>query len=301
MTTKELTKAIQKLVGVSTDGVWGKNTAQAVLDRLEESEARTDTVDVEVNEKMDSEVVSAEASDDNSRWKDLYDTDDVTLSVMLKCQKVLNVFETGKVEGDPCGVYVYKDGGGGKYRQLTYALGATQDGTLDIILAEYLQNAIVQTPAYSVIKAHYPTKGVLAYADDKELINALKEAGKEPVMQAAQDKVFTEHYFNPAYKWFHDNGFTKPLSLLVIYDSFIHSGSILSFLRKRFSEVPPTKGGDEKAWIQAYVSVRRSWLENHSNKVLRNTVYRMKCMQDCIDKDNWDLSQPVNAHGTIIS
>jgi hypothetical protein len=47
-----------------------------------------------------------------------------------------------------------------------------------------------------------------------------------------------------------------PLSMLVVYDSFIHSGSVPMFLRKRFIERPPANGGDEKKWIGSYVEVR---------------------------------------------
>ena len=69
-------------------------------------------------------------------------------------------------------------------------------------------------------------------------------------MQRIQDDFFDKRYFQPAMQWADTNEFTLPLSALVIYDSFIHSGSILDFLRKRFPEVPPAKGGNEKTWIQ---------------------------------------------------
>jgi chitosanase len=83
----------------------------------------------------------------------------------------------------------------------------------------------------------------------------------------------------------------------MFYDSFIHSGSILDFLRKRFSEVPPAKGGNEKTWIQQYVDVRHDWLATHPRKVLQNTVYRTQCFKREIARDNWDLSQvPIDAN-----
>lgn len=146
-----------------------------------------------------------------------------------------------------------------------------------------------------------PTKNNRDLVNDTEFINALKSAGKEEIMQEVQDEFFDETYFSPAYNWFKNNGFILPLSMLVIYDSYIHSGGILTFLRNRFKEVPPASGGDEKTWIEQYVSTRKSWLANHSNKILRNTVYRMKTMQDCIDNNNWDLTKPINANGVIIS
>ncbi len=102
--------------------------------------------------------------------------------------------------------------------------------------------------------------------------------------------------------WADKNGLTLALSALVIYDSFVHSGSILGFLRNRFSAVPPAQGGDEKTWIAHYVNARQTWLSSHSNPVLRPTVYRTQCFVREIDRNNWDLSQlPINAHGVNVT
>jgi chitosanase len=101
--------------------------------------------------------------------------------------------------------------------------------------------------------------------------------------------------------WCDDNGFTLPLSALVIYDSFIHSGSILGFLRKRFPEMPPAKGGDEKRWIGQYVNARHQWLATAENVVLHKTIYRTACFKSEIARGNWDLSQlPIKAHGVEV-
>jgi len=97
------------------------------------------------------------------------------------------------------------------------------------------------------------------------------------------------------------NGFSLPLSTLVIYDSFIHSGSILYFLRKRFPEMPPAKGGDEKTWIRQYVDVRQGWLANHQLTILHATIYRTQCFKGEMARDNWDLSQlPIDANGVDV-
>jgi len=58
-------------------------------------------------------------------------------------------------------------------------------------------------------------------------------------MRQVQDVFFDKRYFQPAMTWADSNGFALPLSALVIYDSFVHSASILGFLRKRFPEEPP--------------------------------------------------------------
>lgn len=117
-------------------------------------------------------------------------------------------------------------------------------------------------------------------------------------MRTVQDTFFDERYFAPAIHWGDTNRFTLALSALTIYDSFIHSGTIFDFLRKRFSEAPPAKGGDEKTWITEYVDVRHEWLATHPRPVLRGTVYRTQCLKDQIARGNWDLSQlPIIANG----
>jgi chitosanase len=109
-------------------------------------------------------------------------------------------------------------------------------------------------------------------------------------------------YINPAYNFCTTNGFQQELSKLVICDSYLHSGSILQFLRNKFSTVVPSKGGDERKWIYEYCNARRNWLENHSNKILNKTVYRMDFMLDRLRVGDWNLSNPpYNANGVIIN
>ena len=45
-------------------------------------------------------------------------------------------------------------------------------------------------------------------------------------MRQTQDAFFDKVYFQPAKAWADAHGFTLPLSMLVIFDSFIHSGQI---------------------------------------------------------------------------
>lgn len=296
MLLKDITKKIQAVVGVKVDGVYGKETASAIWKYIQHTETpQVEEVKPEVPVNPPKEVITTSSS-----WE--LNTDDlIDARVHDRCVQVLNVFETGKPDGDYSNVSIYKDGGGGAYKQITYgASQTTQDGNLDKLLYKYLESNPTNMEAAKVIVANVPTKTDRMLYTNKAFIQALKDAGKDPVMQQCQNEFFDETYFVPAYKWFLNNGFTQPLSMLVIYDSFIHSGGILSFLRKRFAEVPPANGGDEKAWIKAYVRTRKSWLANHSNKILRNTVYRMKTMQELIDAGDWALEGKINANGTIL-
>jgi len=106
----------------------------------------------------------------------------------------------------------------------------------------------------------------------------------------------------PRSEWFDENGFTLPLSMLVVSDSFLQSGSMLQFLRNRFKEGPPAKGGREKVFITDYTYVRNNWLFGHSNRAIRNSAYRTRCYLAQINSDNWNLdSLPIVMNGVKVS
>lgn len=101
--------------------------------------------------------------------------------------------------------------------------------------------------------------------------------------------------------WATGNGFTLGLSALVIYDSFIHSGGILDFLRARFSERPPARGGNKERWISQNIEVRHAWLSSHHRPAVRSSRYRTRDLRREIGRGNWDLSLlPINANGTLV-
>lgn len=215
-----------------------------------------------------------------------------------KIMSIVNVFETGKPEGDYGAVVVYADGKNGS-KQITYGRSqTTEQGNLKNLIAQYISMSGI----YAAQLSPYSGKiGRTPLFNDSTFKELLRKAGKEdPIMKSAQDDMFARLYFEPAVHFFSAEGFTLPLSLLVIYDSFIHSGGIPAFLRSRFPARTPRYGGLEKEWIIQYVKVRQDWLATHSNKVLHPTVYRTKTFLSEVTKDNWDLSKPVKAQGVII-
>ena len=89
--------------------------------------------------------------------------------------------------------------------------------------------------------------------------------------------------------------------MLVIYDSYIYSGSVPMFLRKRFTELTPVNRGDEKKWITSYVDVRHQWLKYHEKPILRKTIYRTQTFINEIERGNWNLEKlPINANGVNV-
>lgn len=226
-------------------------------------------------------------------------------SLKRKIEQVINAFETGTAEGNYATLVKLKDFNDPETKktivQITFGRSQTTEfGHLKALIQDYIDHhgmfANELKPYLNKI-GHKPS-----LSTDDAFCNALKNAGKmDPIMKSCQDRLFESKYYQPAFSWFNQNGFTHPLSMLVIYDSKIHSGGILAFLRKRFDAVVPASGGEEKKWIEEYVDARHQWLANHSNEILRNTIYRTQCFKAQIANHNWDLSQSINAHGVNIS
>lgn len=223
----------------------------------------------------------------------------ITLENKIKIQKIVNVFETGTPNGKYSTLVKLPDGPGG-IRQITYGRSQTTEfGNLKRLLAAYSAKDSIYS---SEFKPYINKIGKQpSLASNAEFCNLLKLAGNEDeVMQQTQDEFFDLYYYQPAFVWFEGFGFTLPLSLLVIYDSFIHSGSIRNDIRQKFAARPPKFGGDEKTWITQYTDARHNWLKYHKRKILNGTVYRTNCFKEQIKNNNWDLEQEVKANGVII-
>jgi chitosanase len=215
------------------------------------------------------------------------------------CEHVINVFESGSIEGDYAAISIYADGPNG-IKQVTYGRSQTTEyGNLEELLELYVNS----NGLYSAqLKPYLAKIGVTPLLDDATFKQLLRDAAKkDPLMRKVQDEFFDKRYFQPAMAWASAGGFTQPLSALVIYDSFIHSGSIPDFLRKRFPAALPVKNGVEKDWIKQYVDTRHEWLSQHSKKILQATIYRTQCFKNEIARDNWALAKiPIVANGVNV-
>lgn len=216
-------------------------------------------------------------------------------------EQIINVFETGTTAGRYDAISIYPDGPD-RIRQITYGRSQTTEyGNLRRLVQMYVDAggrfADAMRPYLDKIG-----KRTSPLVDDQNFKSLLKSAGAEdPVMRSAQDSFFDAAYLAPALQWARDNGFLWPLSILVIYDSYIHSGGILPFLRSRFPERPPANGGNEETWIRQYVDVRHAWLTTHSNPSVRPSAYRTRDLQREIAAGNWQLAnRPIMANGTPV-
>lgn len=227
---------------------------------------------------------------------------------------IVGVFETGPgaASGSPDygAVTVLDDGAG-----ITYGAHQATDGggAVDLIVARYIElggefaaelapyverlatNATAAAAEAGAIGATPEAVRAAGAPWVGDLMAILEQAGDtDPIMAAAQEEVFESHYWRPAAEQAAAMELALPLSWLVCYDSTIHSGPEgIGRIRRRFPEGPPASGGDEHAWVVAYLQARRSWLAGHSRAAVRATTYRINSLLDLAAAGAWDLSPPV--------
>lgn len=221
---------------------------------------------------------------------------------------VLSIFETGRVPTaasySTCSILA--DGAGISYgkHQCT-----DKSGSLDLVVKKYIELGGTHAEALKVYLPYLaantsstePPKGPYK-AETTNLINLLKTAGADPKMQEAQDIVFDANYFAPAVNHANQIGLTKALSLLVVYDTCIHSGpGGVTMIRNKFAAKSPANGGDETVWVKDYINARRTWLAGNANPLVQKTVYRMDALTEIVNAGNWDLNTPLKVRGVSIT
>ncbi|MGE8513034.1 MAG: chitosanase [Chryseobacterium culicis] len=221
-----------------------------------------------------------------------------------KIAEVISTFENGKRSGGYDAYVAYRDKrlNDNYYRQITYGrFQTTEFGNLKKLIEMYIEaNGTYADFFKSYVNEIGKIEGGIPVSlyQNEEFVETLKKAGQnDPIMHTVQEAFFDLRYFQPALNWFKSNGFTLPLSLLVIFDSYIHSGSIRESLRKKFPEYPPNMEGDEKRWITQYTAARHAWLSNYETKEVRASAYRTQTFKNLIVDDNWKLEKPFKTQG----
>jgi hypothetical protein len=219
--------------------------------------------------------------------------------------QIVSVFETGVPQGDPTRASVLADGAG-----ITYGLHQATDGSdsLDAILLEY--DALGGTYARE-LRVWWPwlaedgtrlENPLLLSSRCEQLLADLRRAGKDPVMRAAQEAVFARLYWEPAMAQCDALGLVEPLSRTAIYDLAIQSGlARLAQLRLAFPELPPYRGGDERAWTLSLLRARRAFLLRSTREVVRKSVYRVDALEQLAREGRWTLDAPFMVRSQTIT
>jgi chitosanase len=212
-------------------------------------------------------------------------------------QAIVNIFETGRPLGDYGQVTMLPGNSG----HLTYGRSQTTlaSGNLFLLIRAYCRD-----PAAQFGEALTAFLGRLEDTDfdldhNGAFRDLLRAAGDDPVMRHAQDWFFDREFWAPAVRSAEFIGSETALGTAVVYDSRIHGSWHRMRDRTNESHGPLSDVG-EKEWMVQYVQVRRDWLANHSNELLRKTVYRMDALKQLMDSKNWGLDLPLEIRGNVI-
>lgn len=232
----------------------------------------------------------------------------MTMSTFLEkkqtIQSIVRVFETGKATPSYGTTTILPDGAGLSFGEMQ---STDASDSLDRIIFSYRDAHGLYADEF-IPYIQYLATDATAKVDPKhppqwcvELIALLKKAGTDPIMGRCQDFIFDTNYWEPAVKQAEQMKLTLPLTYGLIFDTVIQSGSGgVAKIRKLFPEVPPSSGGDEKKWAQAYVKARKNWLLSFTNPIVQRTIYRMNEFQTLIDAGNWNLDLPLKIRNVNI-
>lgn len=216
------------------------------------------------------------------------------------CQSIVSVFETGDPLGNYAAAVVLPDGAGISYGKHQ---ATDKGGNLDAIVMRYIDLGGIHSEQ---LRAFLPQldRNETAGVDPKnlpawvvKLLDLLKTAASDPIMRIAQDQVFDEEYWQPCAQQCKVMKLEHALSWAIVYDTCIHSGpGGVARIRRKFAASPPSGGGDEKAWAEAYLNARRNWLANYGEPghIVRRTVVRMDTLHAILDDGNWELNTPIS-------
>jgi chitosanase len=212
-------------------------------------------------------------------------------------QAIVNIFETGRAQGDYGKVTLLA----GDTGHLTYGRSQTTlaSGNLYLLIKAYV--AAPGAACAAALSPYLPRIEDIDLGLDRDMAfrALLQDAGGDPVMHDVQDGFFDRVYWQPAIRSADFIGVTTPLGTAVVYDSRIH-GSWHRMRDRTVERHGKLTDSGEQPWIGRYVTVRRDWLANHSNTLLRKTVYRMDAFRRLIESDAWNLDLPLHVRGVRI-
>lgn len=227
----------------------------------------------------------------------------LTKDIKDRIMSVIMIFETGYARKRFDSISIYNDarGDGEVYdssknepmTQVTYGyLQTTQTSYLVDIVKRYVDNGGKYADELRIYIKDIPKR----YIKDPNFVKYLKLAASDTVMQEAQDYVFETKYFKKALDTCKKLGIKSNLGVLIVFDSIIHSGSIMQFLRDRFEEKAPIDGGDEITWLKQYTLTRRAWLLSKGG-LLAKCIYRQDVFLRLFESLDFTLKNKISTQG----
>ncbi len=214
------------------------------------------------------------------------------------CMAIVNVFESGSVNGNYGAVTVLK----GDTGHLTYGRSQTTlgSGNLYPLLKAYCDapDAMHATE----MRAYLDRVAAKDFTLDSDAVfkSMLRDAGHDPAMQREQDDFFERAFYKPSIASAEANKLMQPLSQAVVYDSHIQGG--WGVLSKRVTGAigPVSERVTEQQWVAKFVETRNAFLSS-GKPPLPSTTYRMQAFRSLMQAENWALALPVTVHGVSIT
>jgi chitosanase len=170
-------------------------------------------------------------------------------------QAIINIFETGRTQGDYGSVTLLRNDPG----HLTYGRSQTTlaSGNLYLLIKAYCEApGALYAQDLSQFLSRLASRD-LTLDNDQGIQSILRSAGGDPVMHSAQDQFFDRVYWNPAVQSADGLGIESALGTGVVYDSCIHgSWAMIRDMTTQQNGTPAAIG--EQRWIGSYVETRKN-------------------------------------------
>ena len=184
-------------------------------------------------------------------------------------------------------------------------------GSLEALLDRYLASST--TPQASALRGYMPRvrSKDTSLRNDAGFKAALRAAGNDPAMQAAQDAAIIQSHYNPAAAAAGDWNVKSPLGVAMLYDTKIQGGmeTVLSRAQARVGGKPGQNNVTERAFLVAFNAERRARLialaqargvNTSHGKALMNSTYRCDEFAKLLNSGNLQLAGPITVRGVTL-
>jgi chitosanase len=220
----------------------------------------------------------------------------------LRADRLISVFENSTTRIQYSYIENLDDGRG-------YTAGRAGFTTATGDFLDVVQRYLKVQPT-SPLKRYLPPLRQLARTESDStkglegLVQTWKQAARDQRLQAVQDEVVDDTYYQPAVRRWRDLGLQSALSLAAIYDTIIQHGEgndpdglpkLLQRSTRRAGGSPQT-GVAESVWLRAFLQERKRTLANPANKATKEawggSGDRVKVFQQLAAQNNYDFRGP---------
>jgi hypothetical protein len=218
--------------------------------------------------------------------------------LVRRIKAISNVFEVGRPEPDYA--YVENLGDGRGYTVTQYGF-CTYNSEVAQVINRYAAH-VPDTPLKRFLDQLPPVKWSNQELDRFPHVWR-QEIAASPFLGVACDEEANILYFDPAAESAAAVGVTSPIGIAIFYDTLLQHGaaadpdSLPSILKRTLQEYPDVDSSSEPQFLRAFLTVRKSVLENASNHetrtVWRASARRVDALLNLLD-DNPSLVPPID-------